>query len=273
MPQKKPHGALADSATTKAVVYGRRKFAVGPKELGVFKYGTERKNVLGDVELAAAKIIGTTPTGSRVGIPVKISVKDGEIVEVIQGGLPFRARKRRRTRPDPRQVEGVPTERVLVDTAVNMERSIKALGSALEEVETPVSPQLARSIQATENLWRAMEREFKLLTATEVSAAVGSKSPNRSYASEQHAAGKLLAVKRAGAYRYPGFQIDRQEHKIRPVMADLLSVAKEAGRSESSLALWMLIRTGYLDGARPVDQLASPNMVVEAARHAFNVQW
>jgi hypothetical protein len=164
-------------------------------------------------------------------------------------------------------------EEQLIDSAVNMELSIIALGSALESVGGPVSPQLARSVQATENVWRDMEAEFGLLTSTEVSQAVGSKSPNRSYASDQRAAGRLLAIKRSGAYRYPGFQIDRLEHRIRPVMADLLRVAKEAGRSEASLALWMAVPTGYLDGARPVDQLARPEKVVEAARQSFNVQW
>lgn len=164
-------------------------------------------------------------------------------------------------------------EEQLIDSAVNMELSIIALGSALESVGGPVSPQLARSVQATENAWRDMESEFGLLTSTEVSQAVGSKSPNRSYASDQRAAGRLLAIKRSGAYRYPGFQIDRLEHRIRPVMEDLLRVAKETGRSEASLALWMTVPTGYLDGARPVDQLAIPEKVVEAARQSFNVQW
>jgi hypothetical protein len=169
---------------------------------------------------------------------------------------------------------GSPSEEHLLKSAVNMELSIIALGTALESVETPASPQLARSVQATENAYREMEDEFQLLTSIEVSEVVGSRSPNRSYASEQRSAGKLLAIKRAGGFRYPGFQIDRQEQRIRPVMADLLRVAKQTGRSEASLALWMTTPTGYLDGARPVDQLADhPAKVVEAARQSFSVQW
>ncbi|WP_417216689.1 hypothetical protein [Arthrobacter sp.] len=157
--------------------------------------------------------------------------------------------------------------------AINMERSIAALGPALSEVDVDTSPQLARSLQATENAWRDMEAEFGLLTSVEVSRAVGSRSPNRSYASDQRGAGRLLAVKRPGGYKYPGFQIDRREQAIRPVMHELIALATEADRSESGLALWMISPTGYLDGLRPVDLLDEPDHVVEAARQSFNVQW
>lgn len=160
-----------------------------------------------------------------------------------------------------------------VAAAVNMERSVAVLGRALAEVETPVSPQLARSMQSTENVWRDMEAEFGLLSSLEVSRSAGSKSPNRSYASEQRARGKLLAIKRPGGLRYPGFQIDSREHAIRPVMKELIEVAATADNSEADLALWLYSPTGYLDGARPVDQLDSPEMVVEAAKQSFNVEW
>lgn len=162
---------------------------------------------------------------------------------------------------------------LLTSIAENMEQSIAALGPALAEIETPVSPQLARSMAATERAWRDLENDFGLLTSLEVSEIVGSKSPNRSYASEQRSRGKLIAVKRPGGLRYPGFQIDRAEHAIRPVMADLIRVAENAGRSESSLALWMTSHTGYLDGDRPVEHLSQPEKVVDAALHSFGVQW
>lgn len=161
----------------------------------------------------------------------------------------------------------------LLMAAINMERSVEALGPALAEVEVESSPQLARSMQATENAWRKMEAEFGFLTSTQVSEAVGSKSPNRSYASDQRAAGRLLAVKRPGGFKYPGFQLDHREHAVRPVIQGLLKLAAEAGRTEAGLALWMISPTGYLDGARPVDLLDEPETVVEAARQSFNVQW
>jgi len=162
----------------------------------------------------------------------------------------------------------------VVAAAVRMERSIQALGPALAAIETPVSPQLARSLQATENAWREMSEEFGLLSSTELSRAVGSSSPNRSYASDQRNAGNLLAVKRPGGMKYPGFQIDPHEHTIRPVMRPLLATAVQAGRSEAGLALWMISPNGYLDGDRPVDRLDSdPESVVEAATDSFSVKW
>lgn len=162
----------------------------------------------------------------------------------------------------------------LTSIAKNMEQSIAALAPALAGIETSVSPQLARNLAATENAWRELEAEFGLFTSLEVSELVGSKSPNRSYASEQHSKGRLIAVKRPGGLRYPGFQFDRVEHIILSVISELIGVADNAGRSEASLALWMTSRTGYLDGSRPVDYLSSqPDKVVEAARQSFDIQW
>lgn len=160
-----------------------------------------------------------------------------------------------------------------VSIAENMQRSIDALGPALAGMETPVSPQLARSIAATENTWLKINEEFGLLSSLEVSELVGSKSPNRSYASEQRSKGRLLAVKRLNEFRYPGFQFDRTERTILPIMAELLSIAKKAGRSETSLSLWMVSPSGYLDGERPVDQLSHTDKVLYAAEQSFGVQW
>lgn len=157
--------------------------------------------------------------------------------------------------------------------AVMMRRSAEALGPALAEPEVDTSPQLARSLQATENAWRAIEREFGLLTSREVSERLGSRSPNRSYASDQHSRGRLIAVRRAGGMRFPGFQIDPVEQQIRPVIEDLLRIARSADVSEASLALWLCTPTGYLDGERPVDRLDRPEEVAEAAESAFGVEW
>ncbi|WP_113716975.1 hypothetical protein [Arthrobacter dokdonensis] len=161
----------------------------------------------------------------------------------------------------------------IVVAAVNMQRSVDALGPALSEVGHPVSPQLARSLQATEVAWKDMEAEFGLLSSIEVSKRVGSRSPNRSYASEQRAKGNLLAVKRPGGFRYPGYQIDPHERMIRPVMHELIETATAAGATEPDLALWLCVPTGYLDGDRPVDRLHEPAVVAEAARQSFSVQW
>lgn len=136
-----------------------------------------------------------------------------------------------------------------------------------------VSPQLARALQATKNVWRNMEAEFGLLSGEEVSAAVGRADLGQTFASNQRAAGNLIGVEHRGRYRYPGFQIDRGQRTVRPVMRDLLVVAQEAGRDEESLALWMVSPTGYLQGVRPVDRIDDPAALLNAARQSFNVEW
>lgn len=119
-----------------------------------------------------------------------------------------------------------------------------------------------------------MEAEFGLLTDTEVAAAVTDEPGNTHFASGERAAGRLLAVERHEGLRYPGFQVDPSLHVIRPVIQELLTIARAARRSEASLALWMAaVPTGYLNGARPVDRLDDPAAVLEAASQAFNVVW
>ena len=223
---------------------------------------------------------------------IQAQLETGQIVLSIAGekhGMEEQAHHRTsllRLAPDSSQlldhwfqsVSSVPAEQgashsAAISIARNMELGIEALGAALADSETPVSHQLARSMAATEKAWRDLEAEFGLLSSVEVSELVGSKSPNRSFASEQRGKGRLIAVKRPGGFRYPGFQFDRTEHMIRPVMAELIRVAEVAGRSEASLALWMALSTGYLDGRRPVDTLSQPEKVVEAAEQSFNVQW
>ncbi|WP_018772264.1 hypothetical protein [Arthrobacter sp. 162MFSha1.1] len=136
------------------------------------------------------------------------------------------------------------------------------------------STQMARALRSTENAWREMEAEFGLLTDAEVAAAVSDESGSTQFASHERAAGRLLAVERPEGLRYPGFQVDPSRRVIRPVIEELLTIARATGRSEASLALWIAAApTGYLDGARPVDRLDDPAAVVEAASQAFNVVW
>lgn len=160
-----------------------------------------------------------------------------------------------------------------ISIAENMQRSIAALGSAMAQIPTPVSPQLARAAAATEQAWRDLDTEFGLLTNTEVSQVIGSDSPSQIDASSLRSQGKLIAVKRPGGLRYPGFQFNRAEHSILPVMEKLIILANAAGRSETSLALWMTHATGYLEGGRPVDSLADPEKVIHVAKQSFGVQW
>src|SRR4051794_9161364 len=92
------------------------------------------------------------------------------------------------------------------------------------------SAQYAHALQATENAWREMEAEFGLLTEAEVAAAVSAAPFNAHFASHERAAGRLLAVQRPDGLRYPGFQIDPSRRAIRPVIGELLSIARSVRR-------------------------------------------
>ncbi|AIY00225.1 hypothetical protein ART_0626 [Arthrobacter sp. PAMC 25486] len=162
----------------------------------------------------------------------------------------------------------------LDQAVINMHRSREALGLAAEALEVPVSAQMARGVQATENAWRDIESEFGMLTGAEVAALLGSnaKSPT-GFATDRRKAGKLLGIKRKNAFLYPGFQFVRRANEVRPVIAALLEIIAKYQRSAEDLTQWLCTRTGQLDDDRPVDRLDEPAVVLEAAKNHYGVQW
>lgn len=157
---------------------------------------------------------------------------------------------------------------------VNMHRSLAALGAAISAVKVPVSPQMARGVQATENAWREIEAEFGFLTGVEVAGILGSRSSNPTgYATDKRRAGKLIGVRRRNAFVYPGFQFDRAEGQVLPVIPELLKVAKKYDKTAEGLTQWLCAPTGQLDGDRPVDHLIHPERVLEAAENHYGVEW
>lgn len=156
----------------------------------------------------------------------------------------------------------------------NLRRSSSALAAVLQHVDggLEASPQMARGVQAAENAWREMEAEFGLFTGKEVADLMGSRSKNR-YATDKRRAGQLIGVRRRNAFRYPGFQFDRAEGKILPVIPELLKIARKYDKSPEGLAQWLYAPTGQLDGDRPVDHLHEPDRVLEAAENHYGVEW
>ena len=130
-----------------------------------------------------------------------------------------------------------------------------------------VSPQLARSLQATENAFRAMGAEFGLLTSSQVAALLGANPSNRKLVSRRRAARQLAGVVRRNAVLYPGFQFDRTRARVLPVMEELIRLADANGWREEDLLLWLCSPTTSFDGEdRPVDHLDDPDAVVAAAK-------
>ena len=151
-------------------------------------------------------------------------------------------------------------------------RSVAALGDAIHAAHVPVSPPLARAVQAEQNLYDRIEAEFGLLSSAEAGRRMGSRaSALRNAATAARRAGELLAVRRGRYLLFPGFQF--ADDGVRPVMADLVALGQRHGRTEAGLIQWLCAPTTYLDGARPVEVIDKPERVLEAAEDAFGVQW
>jgi hypothetical protein len=151
-------------------------------------------------------------------------------------------------------------------------RNVRSLGEAIHVAQAAVSPPLARSVQAEQNLYDDLEHEFGLLTSAEAGRRMGSRSSAlRNAATSARRDGRLLALRRGSYWLFPGFQFDAAG--VRPVIADLLALAAEHGRSDTGLIQWLCSPTTYLGGARPVDVLDEPKRVLEVADQAFGIQW
>lgn len=151
-------------------------------------------------------------------------------------------------------------------------RNVAALGEAVHAAGLGASPELARAVQAQQNLFDRIGAEFGLLTSAQVADRIGSRATaRRNAAAAARGAGRLLGLRRGGYLLYPGFQFDA--HGIRPVIARLRGVAEEYGWDETSVIEWLASPTTYLGGVRPVDVLGEPEQVLSAARAAFGVSW
>lgn len=152
-------------------------------------------------------------------------------------------------------------------------RAAKTLKRSLASITQVVSPEAAARAQVTENAWRAMDQEFRLLTAAEVAELVGSTSKNRkSYAADARRDGRILGVKRINQFVYPAFQFEYGHP--RPVMHQLWNVAQRLEISAETVLLWLTAPTIWWGAEmRPVDRLSEPAEVVEAFESHFGTEW
>lgn len=131
------------------------------------------------------------------------------------------------------------------------------------------SPEVAKSLQASEESWHHMHLEFGLLDAAEFARAASLDQDDFEHIFRLQLDGDIIGVFRDGRLRFPGFQIDRHSPTVLPVIPDLVAIARAAKWRIEHLALWMISPNGYLSGARPVDRLSEPESVLEAARQDF----
>lgn len=152
-------------------------------------------------------------------------------------------------------------------------RTAAALRRSLSALTGDLSPEQAYRAQTTENAWRAIEREFGLLTAAEVAQVVGSTAKSaKSYASDARRAGRLLAVKRMNKLLYPAFQLT--EAGPLPVIRNLHQAAQGLEVGEESVLLWLSAPTTWWgDSSRPVDHLQDPEEVALAFEKHYGAEW
>lgn len=152
-------------------------------------------------------------------------------------------------------------------------RAAAALRRSLSALSGDVSPEQAYRAQTTENAWRELEREFGLLTATEVAQVVGSTAKSaKSFASDAHRTGRLLAVRRLNKLLYPAFQLTGAGPL--PVVRDLRRAAQRLEVGEESVLLWLTAPTTWWgDRSRPVDHLHDPEEVLRAFEAHYGTDW
>lgn len=163
-------------------------------------------------------------------------------------------------------------QRVLL--AARVQSNVGLHADALTKLRSTVSPATARAIQATENATRAIEHEFGLLDSAEIADLLGSRgTSHRSFAAEKRKRGELLYLRRLNSFVYPGFQFDRAQGRVKPVVAELIALAETAGWDVEDVTHWLCAPTTYLEGDRPVDYLNDGGRVLKVARDAWSIEW
>lgn len=136
----------------------------------------------------------------------------------------------------------------------------------------PHTPEQEARAQATEDSWTALEGEFGLLEGREAAAVLGPGATPADVAALR-AGGKLLAVRRGGEHRYPGFQFG-VDGQVLPLMGRLASLAGEYDVDEESVLLWLTAPSTWFQGRpRPVDHLTDPDAVYAAFAGHYGTIW
>lgn len=162
--------------------------------------------------------------------------------------------------------------KAILELSMAAASSIAALGPAMAAYRGTTSPQLARATQATENVWKGIEAEYRMLTSMDVAQLIGSAKSSRSLASDQRAAGKLIGIKRGNKYVYPGFQFDWLAGKVHQAIPGLIAMAAEVGWDDEDLVFWLISPSAYFGDDRPVDHLDDADLA-DKGRQSATVQW
>lgn len=134
-----------------------------------------------------------------------------------------------------------------------------------------LSPQMVRSIAATERLWIRIGAEFGLPSGEEVAQWLD--LPSHKWRPNKLEPSLAIGVFRKGKLRYPGFQFDRDAKRVRPVIKTLISIAADHRLDMEDLTLKMVGPSTYFEGgSRPVDHLDAPDLA-DKMRQKLSVEW
>ena len=154
-----------------------------------------------------------------------------------------------------------------------LRRTARALAEVLERTGQGLeaSPEVARSVQASENRWRTIAREYGLLDSRAVAALLGGSGTNRNRAHQLAKEGRIIGVKRGRGTLYPGFEFDHGE--VRPVIAEVAAIGRRNNWTDPHLLLWLASPNGYLEGRVPAQMMDDPDSILEAARQDMAERW
>lgn len=154
-----------------------------------------------------------------------------------------------------------------------LRNTARALAEVLQHTDPGLeaSPEVARSVQASENRWRTIASEYKLLDSRAVDELLGGSGTNRNRAHQLAKEGKIIGVKRGRGTVYPGFEFEHGA--VRPVISELAAIGRRSSWSDAHLIMWMASPNGYLEGRVPARMLDQPDKVLEAARQDLAERW
>lgn len=139
--------------------------------------------------------------------------------------------------------------------------------------ERTVSSPNAAAARATANAWARLETEFGLLTPVEVATILGVSRNRHAYVESLRQQGALECIELEGVCLYPGFQLDMGARRIHAWVAPLLKLATQHQRSPSDVFIWIVAPSTYFNGARPVDSLNNPALMLSVASRSWNIEW
>lgn len=125
--------------------------------------------------------------------------------------------------------------------------------------------------EAAETRWMHLlwEGSHTLAEAAEL-LDPGAPDPARAIALRH--SGELLAFEYAGGPWFPKHQFIGGS--VLPAIPQLLTVARDAGATDTDLCLWMITRSSlFAEQDTPADHLADAAQVVEAAHIHFEAVW